>query len=169
MGERVRASQDGRSRDSQGGSKGRGKRGPYKRDETGLERIPTPNYSKEIVERALTLMEEQTSVHAAQQALAVELEEQGLKGPSYHAMWTWAKGKDTVLERLTASRKEQLVAVASDVALKAAERMLQALPNLSDSQIPVAYGIAMQNRTEWAKASAMGYQMNVKFNMVTGE
>jgi len=162
-------SPDGRSPDSKGGSLGRGGRGPYKQDTTGLQRIPTPKYSKEIVERALELMAEHSSVHAAQQALAEELGKEGLTGPSYNAMWSWAKGKDTLLERLTANRKDQLVAVASDVALKAAQRMLEALPKLSDSQIPVAYGIAMQRRADWENTGNKANQLNVQFNLVTRE
>ncbi len=128
-----------------------------------------PSYPREIVERALTLMEECRSVYAATRALNEEMAEKGLKGPGYTAMWRWAQEKDTLLERLQGGRKEQLVAIASEVASEAAGRMLEALPKLSDSQIPVAYGIAMQRRTDWEKTSTQGNQMNVQFNLVTRE
>ena len=45
--------------------------------------------------------------------------------------------------------------------------MLTALDGISDSQVPVAYGIAMQKRTEWENTGSKGNQMNVQFNLVT--
>jgi hypothetical protein len=128
-----------------------------------------PSYPKEIVQRALELMGEHRSVHAAQVALKEEMADKGLVGPSYNALWRWAQEKDTLLERLQGGRKDQLVAVASEVALKASERMLTALDGISDSQVPVAYGIAMQKRTEWENTGSKGNQMNVQFNWVTRE
>lgn len=128
-----------------------------------------PCYPKEIVERALTLMEEHRSVYGAYTALKAEMAEDGFLGPGYTAMWRWAQERETLLDRLQVSRKDQLVAVASEVAAEAAGRMLEALPKLSDSQIPVAYGIAMQRRTDWEKTASSGNQMNVQFNLVTRE
>jgi hypothetical protein len=128
-----------------------------------------PSYPREIVERALTLMDEHRSVHAAQVALKEEMAAKGLIGPSYNALWRWAQEKETLLDHLHGGRKEQLVAVASEVATEAAGRMLEALPNLSDSQIPVAYGIAMQRRTDWENTGSKSNQMNVQFNLVTRE
>lgn len=126
-----------------------------------------PSYPREIVERALELMDICGTVHAAHVALKAEMAEKGMKGPSYNALWRWAQEKDTLLERLQGGRKEQLVAVASEVAMRASERMLTALDGISDSQVPVAYGIAMQRRTDWEKANSQGNQMNVQFNLVT--
>jgi hypothetical protein len=126
-----------------------------------------PSYPREIVERALELMEAHGTVHGAHVALKAEMAEKELKGPSYNALWRWAQEKETLLERLQGGRKEQLVAVASDVAMRASERMLTALDGISDSQVPVAYGIAMQRRTDWEKANSSSNQMNVQFNLVT--
>lgn len=170
----AKGSPDGRLPDSEGGSKGRGGRGPYKRDDTGLKPIPLKydartSYPMEIVERALELMDEQGSVHGAHVALSDELAEQGLKAPSYGTLWIWAREKEALLQSLTGGRKEQLVAVAGEVALKASERMLTALDKISDSQVPVAYGISMQKRTEWERTNSSGNQMNVQFNLVTRE
>lgn len=128
-----------------------------------------PSYPREIVERALTLMEECGSVHAAGQALKEEMAAEKLKAPGYSTLWRWARERDTLLERLHGGRKDQLVAVASEVATEAAGRMLEALPKLSDSQIPVAYGIAMQRRTDWENTGSKQNQMNVQFNLVTRE
>ncbi len=128
-----------------------------------------PCYPKEIVERALTLMEEHRSVHAAQAALATEMEADGLKAPGYSTFWRWAQERETLLDRLQVGRKDQLVAVASEVAMKASERMLAALDTISDSQIPVAYGISMQKRTDWEQSGGKGNQLNVQFNLVTRE
>jgi hypothetical protein len=128
-----------------------------------------PSYPREIVERALELMEECRSVHAAMQALKVELEAKGFEGPGYTTMWRWAQERETLLDRLQVSRKDQLITVSSEVALKASERMLTALDGISDSQVPVAYGIAMQKRTEWENTGSKSNQMNVQFNWVTRE
>lgn len=126
-----------------------------------------PSYPKEIVERALELMEECRSVHAATIALNSELAEKGYEGPGYSTLWRWAQERETLLDRLQVSRKDQLITVASEVALRASERMLTALDGISDSQVPVAYGIAMQKRTEWENTGNKGNQMNVQFNLVT--
>ncbi len=126
-----------------------------------------PTYPKKVVERALTLMEECRSVHAATIALNEELATEGFTGPGYSTMWRWAQERETLLDRLQVSRKDQLITVASEVALKASERMLTALDGISDSQVPVAYGIAMQKRTEWENSGKGQNQMNVQFNLVT--
>lgn len=169
----VKPSPDGRSPDGDGGSVGRGGRGPYVKDETGLVPLPRvnagPTYPVEVVERAYELMDEHRSVHAAQIALAAELEEKGFKAPGYNCLWRWADERQEILEHLTAGRKDQLVAVTSEVAMKAAERMLTALDGISDSQMPVAYGIAMQKRTEWESTGGKSNQLNVQFNLVTRE
>ena len=163
---------DGRLPDSQGGKKGRGGKGPYKRPEEGLlvsVKRQAPIWPKEIVERGFELMDEHRSVHAAQCALAEEMAEKGLKAPGYTAMWKWAKERKEVMESLTFDRKDQLVAVTSEVALKASERMLTALDGISDSQAGVYYGIAMDKRIGWENIGNKGNQMNVQFNLVTRE
>ena len=58
-----------------------------------------------------------------------------------------------------------MVALASDVASAASQRMIQALPNLSDSQMPVAYGIAMQRRTDWDKVGQAGPSTAIQINI----
>ena len=139
-------SPDGRSPDSEGGSLGRGGRGPYKRDNTGLVPVPrvhaAPSFPAEIVERAYELMDEHGSVHRAQIALADELAKEGLIGPTYTCLWDWAHEREEILQRLQGDRKEQLIAVTSEVAMKSAERMLTALDGISDSQAGVYYGSA---------------------------
>lgn len=163
-------SPDGRLPDSEGGSKGRGGKGPYKQDETGLVPIPrvnhAPTYPIEIVERAYELMDEHRSVHQAQIALSAELGEKGLKGPTYSCLWHWAGEREEILKSLQADRKEQLIAVTGEVAMKSAERMLTALDGISDSQAGVYYGIAMDKRTNWENTGNKGNQFNVQFNYV---
>ena len=170
---KMAASPDGRLPDSEGGSKGRGGKGPYKRDDKGLELVPmkrqAPVWPKEIVERGFELMDEHRSVHAAQNALAEEMAEKGLRAPGYTAMWKWARERTEILETLTHDRKSQLVAVTSEVAMKSAERMLTALDGISDSQAGVYYGIAMDKRIGWENVGSKGNQMNVQFNLVTRE
>ena len=166
-------SPDGRSPDSKGGSLGRGGRGPYKQDNKGLEPIPRVStgltYPVEVVERAYELMDEHRSVHQAQIALAAELAEEGLKGPGYTCMWRWADEREEILKNLHTGRKEQLVAVTSEVAMKSAERMLTALDGISDSQAGVYYGIAMDKRIGWENTGNKANQLNVQFNLVTRE
>jgi hypothetical protein len=166
----AKGSPDGRLPDSKGGSKGRGGKGPYKRDDKNLALVSLkrqlPTWPKKIVERAFELMDEHRSVHAAQCALAVEMEEMGLKGPPYSALWRWAKERTGILETLTVDKKAELVAVTSEVAMKAGERMLTALDGISDSQAGVYYGIAMDKRIGWENIGKQN-TMNVQFNLVT--
>ena len=173
LGRDRKPSPDGRNPDSKGGSLGRGGKGPYKRPDKGLELVSlerrVPTWPKEIVERAFELMDEHRSVHAAQIALAEEMADKGLKGPGYTCLWKWAQERTEILETLQGDRKAQLVAVTSEVAMKAAERMLTAIDGISDSQAGVYYGIAMDKRIGWESTGGKGNQLNVQFNLVTRE
>ena len=122
-------------------------------------------FPKWVRDRALLLCETTGSVAAAQRQLAQEMEGTGLPAPSYQGMWIWARQVKSVIALMSKDRKEEMVASATDVAAEAAERMLEAFPKLSPGQMPVAYGIAMQRRTDWERPGGAG-GVNVQFNFV---
>lgn len=124
-------------------------------------------FPKWVRDRALLLCETTGSVAAAQRQLAAEMVDSGLPAPSYKGMWIWARQYKDVISLLSKDRKEEMVATATDVAAEAAGCFLEALPKLSPSQMPVAYGIAMQRRTDWESAGNKGNQLNVQFNLVS--
>lgn len=126
-------------------------------------------FPKWVRDRALLLCETTGSVAAAQRQLAVEMVDSGLPAPSYKGMWIWARQRKGVIALMSKDRKEEMVATATDVAAEAASCFLEALPKLSPSQMPVAYGIAMQRRTDWERPAGGGSQLNVQFNLVTRE
>jgi len=133
---------------------------------TALRGKTTP-YPDAVVSRALALMLEHGSVGHAWYALRAELEAKGQPVPDYSTLWTWGRAHQDVIERLGASKKRDMVAMCDDVATAATQRLLQALPNLSDSQLAVPWGIAMQRRTDWENAGAKGPVAAVQFNLVT--
>ena len=122
-----------------------------------------------IVQRALMYCMESKSVAIGHRRLKHELEGWGLPVPDYDTIWTWAKQSEECYRAVTGERKREMVALSSDVAQAVSQRMLQALPGLSDSQMPVTYGIAMQRRTDWDKTGQSGPTMNVQFNLRTRE
>ena len=122
-------------------------------------------FDDEVVTRALSLMLSTNSVRQAHEILKEEMDEP----PAYKTLTQWGRTNTEVVEALHRSRKDQMVAVASDVAEAYAERMLEVVDELSPSQIPVAYGISMQRRTDWESTGNKGNQMNVQFNLVTHE
>ncbi len=124
-------------------------------------------FPKWVRDRALLLCKESGSVAAAQRRLEAEMAGSGLPAPSYQGMWIWVRREQDVIAAMTGDRKNEMVASSTDVAAEAAERMLEALPRLSPGQMPVAYGIAMQRRTDWESAGSKGNQLNVQFNLVT--
>jgi hypothetical protein len=128
-----------------------------------------PSHSPETVTRALTLVEEHGGVYRGYKALAAEFEARGIRGPAYSTIWKWVSEREEVISRIDTHEKRKMSAISGEVAVDAAERMLEALPNLSDSQIPVAYGIAMQKRTEWENAGSKVPAVAVQFNLVTRE
>ena len=121
-----------------------------------------------IKERAIELVLISGSVAQAHDQLIAELVDSGMPCPNYKTLWAWARHNQDVIDHLRPERKAEMVAMASDAAAGATERMLEALPKLSDSQIPVAYGIAMQRRTDWESAGSKGNQLNVQFNLTSG-
>ena len=120
-----------------------------------------------IVQRALMYCLESKSVAIGHRRLKHELTGWGLPCPEYETVWMWAKQSQECYEAVTGSKKTDMVALASEVAQEASIRMLRALPGLHDSQMPVAYGIAMQRATDWAKADSAGPQVAVQFNLQT--
>lgn len=119
--------------------------------------------------RALELVAEHGGVYRGSKALAAELAVQGKKGPAYSTIWQWVADREDVIARLDTHEKRKMTVISGEVAMDAAERMLEALPGLSDGQVPVAYGIAMQRRTDWESAGNKTPQMAVQFNLVTRE
>ncbi len=126
-----------------------------------------PMYGREIVTRAIELVDEHGGVYRGYKALSAELEARGVKGPAYSTIWGWVSEREDVISRLDTYEKRKMVVISSEVAVDAAERMLEALPNLSDGQVPVAYGIAMQRRTDWENAGSKAPPVAVQFNLVT--
>ena len=122
-------------------------------------------FPEPIVQRALMYCLESKSVAIGHRRLKHELEGWGLPAPEYETVWLWTKQSEECLEAVTGDRKREMVALASDVASAASQRMIKALPGLSDSQLPVAYGIAMQRRTDWDKTGQAGPQTAIQINI----
>ena len=112
--------------------------------------------------------QESGSVSLGWRRLKAELEIGGMPAPDYDTVWTWAKKSKECYRAVTGNNKREMVALASDVASEAAIRMIKAIPGLSDSQMPVAYGIAMQKRTEWERAGQASSVQAVQINVSAG-
>ena len=124
-------------------------------------------YPDETVRRALVYMQETGSPGSALHMLERELPVEQV--PSYTTLWDWARAhKDVIVAIRETEKKRDMVRMADDAASDATGRMIQALPNLSDSQIPVAYGIAMQRRTDWERAGQAGTVIPIQLNVSTG-
>ena len=121
-----------------------------------------------IVQRALMYCLESKSVAIAHRRLKHDLERWGLPVPDYHSVWLWAKQSEECYQAVTGDRKREMLSLSSDVASTYASRMLDAAPNLHDSQIPVAYGIAMQRRTEWDKVGQPDSVTAIQVNVTSG-
>ena len=121
-----------------------------------------------VVKRALVYCQESESVALGHRRLRAEFEAWGLPCPEYETMWLWAKQDKECYDAVTGDKKRDMVALSSEVAQEAAGRMIRALPGLSDSQIPVAYGIAMQRRTDWDKVGQAGAVQAVQINITSG-
>lgn len=118
-----------------------------------------------VVKRALVYCQESESVALGHRRLRAELELGGMPCPEYETVWMWVKQSKECYEAVTGPKKREMVAISEDVASEAAGRMIRALPGLSDSQIPVAYGIAMQRRTDWDKVGQAGNVQAVQINI----
>ena len=125
-------------------------------------------FPEPIVQRALMYCLESKSVAIGHRRLKHELEGWGLPVPDYHSVWLWAKQSEECYQAVTGDRKREMIALASDAASAASERFLRALPGLSDSQLPVAYGIAMQRRTDWERAGQVGTVIPIQLNVSAG-
>ena len=121
-----------------------------------------------VVKRALLYCMESTSVALGHRRLKAEFDAWGLTCPEYETMWMWAKQSEECYTSITGDKKREMVALSSEVAQEAAGRMIRALPALHDSQIPVAYGIAMQRRTDWDKTNTPATVQAVQFNVTVG-
>ena len=120
-----------------------------------------------VVKRALMYCQESQSVALGWRRLKAELEIGKMPVPTYQTIWAWARESEECYEAVIGPKKREMVALSSEVASEAAQRMLEALPKLHDSQLPVAYGIAMQRRTDWDKVGQAGPQVAVQFNLRT--
>ena len=122
-------------------------------------------FPEPIVQRALMYCLESKSVAIGHRRLKHELEGWGLPVPDYHSVWLWSRQSEECYQAVTSDKKRDMVALSSDVAETYASRMLDAAPNLHDSQIPVAYGIAMQRRTDWDKTGQAGPSTAIQINI----
>ncbi len=127
------------------------------------------DYDQETYHRALTLIEETGNIARAHRTLKAELEAQGKPVPSYDTLWRWAEKSKDLIDKVRADKREEIVAVAGEVALAMAERLLETYEDLSPGQLPVAFGIAMDKRMAWDNAGRNGQQVNVQFNFYTEE
>lgn len=122
-------------------------------------------FPDEVVKRALMYCQESASVALGWRRLGAELELGGMPVPTYQTVWAWAREDKECYEAVLGPKKREMVALSSEVASEAAQRMIQALPGLSDSQMPVAYGIAMQRRTDWDKTDQAGNVQAIQINI----
>lgn len=118
-----------------------------------------------VIKRALMYCQESESVALGWRRLRAELELGSLPCPEYETVWQWCKNDKECYEAVTGDKKRDMVALSSEVAQEAAGRMIRALPGLHDSQIPVAYGIAMQRRTDWDKVGQAGPSTAIQINI----
>ena len=124
-------------------------------------------YKDETVARALVLAMETSSILHAHSLLAVEMKAQGMSVPDYSTVTRWVQADKDVMANMQGQEKRNMVALSSDVAQAMGERMIDTADQLSPSQMPVAYGIAMQRRTDWERPGGAGNTMAVQFNLVT--
>jgi hypothetical protein len=109
-----------------------------------------------VVKRALLFVHESGSVALGWRRLRAELEQGGMPVPDYHSVWNWVRDDAECFNAVTGPKKREMVAISEDVARLTAERLIQAIPNLSDGQAAVPYGIAMQKRTDWERSQGAG-------------
>lgn len=121
-----------------------------------------------IKQRAIMFCMESQSVALGHRRLKHELERWGLEIPDYHSVWNWARESEECYQAVTGPKKREMIAISSDAALMAAERLIQAIPNLSDGQAAVPYGIAMQRRTDWDKTDQAGVTTAIQINITSG-
>jgi len=124
-------------------------------------------FPDDVVTRALALVVETGSVAEAWRVLQREMTE-GEEGlvPDYKTVWMWARQHEDVIRHIQTNRKREMQAIASDVAVETADRALRALEGLSDGQVYVPYGIAMQRVTD-LYSDRGGPVAAVQFNLVT--
>lgn len=122
-----------------------------------------------VVKQALIYCRESESVALGWRRLTALLESGGMKHiPGYQRVWEWVKEDKECYDAVLSPNKRKMVAISEDVAEIAAERFIQALPNLSDSQAAVPYGIAMQKRTEWERVGQPGTVIPIQLNVSAG-
>lgn len=124
----------------------------------------------DVVQRALELMLESGSIHLAQCQLEREMLEKDKDAivPAWSTMCEWGRADDDVTSLIHRDRKRDMVALGFDAAIASGERMLQAIPNLPDSQIAVPHGIIWQRQTELLKDQTTP-TVAVQFNLRTRE
>jgi len=129
--------------------------------------LPYGTFPEAVVQRALLHCMEAQSVAQGHKRLKAELGAWGKAPcPSYEIVWLWVKQSEECFAAVTTDRKREMVALASDAASAATGRLLEALPGLSGSQMPVAYGIAMQRRTDWEKAGQPNPMTAIQINLM---
>lgn len=123
-------------------------------------------FSDEVVQRSLELILESGSIHLAQLALERELraEDKDAIVPAWSTLCEWARAHEDVISHVHRDRKRDMVALGFDASMASGQRMLQALPNLPDSQIAVPHGIIWQRQTDLLKdgpANVQAIQINI--------
>ena len=118
-----------------------------------------------VVRQALLYCKESESVALGWRKLRAEMESGDMPVPDYHTVWQWTRDDEECYQAVTGPKKREMIAISEDVAVLAAERFMQAIPNLSDGQTAVPYGIAMQKRTEWDRVAGPGNIQAIQINI----
>ena len=130
-----------------------------------------------VVERAVVLMLETTSVHQAQRILEREMlaKDWAALVPAYDTLLMWARQHKDVIPAIHGDRKRDMIAVSSDAAQAWGVRALEAATArdehgkyaVSHRESAYHYGIAMQRRTDWDKTGQAGPSTAIQIN-ITG-
>ena len=115
-------------------------------------------FPSEVVKRALVYCQESKSVALGWRRLKAELEQGGMPIPSYQIVWEWVRDDAECYESVRGDKKRDMVAMSADVAQLTTERLIEALPGLSGSQMPIVYGIAQDKLQGWYKTAGGNIQ-----------
>ena len=123
-------------------------------------------FSDEVVQRSLELILESGSIHLAQLQLEQELraQDKDVVVPAWSTLCEWARAHEDVISHVHRDRKRDLMALGFDACMVSGQRMLKALPELSDSQVAVPHGIVWDKQIALLKdgsAPQTAIQINI--------
>lgn len=121
-----------------------------------------------VVKQALIYCRESESVALGWRRLKAELELGGMIVPDYHTVWQWARADEECYTAVTGSKKREYVSMCADVTELTTERLIKALPGLSDSQMPIVWGIAEDKLQGWHKVGQPGTVIPIQLNVSAG-